>query len=114
MSSNTRMICVLIGITVMFSMLTISGESAEKNELTTYYYACIIKEISHCASKAEMLQNSRSSNLRNYAEIKNKKAIFLINEGERLVKRMAEAQVEPKEYKVEAFINNQFYTSMKQ
>jgi hypothetical protein len=56
-----------------------------------------------------MLQTSGSLTLRNYALVQDQKALFLDAEREMLIDAMIQIQLEPKQYKIEHFLEQQFY-----
>ena len=79
---------------------------------TRVYESGIIQKIENCESQAELLRNSRSAALRGYAKVQDKKALFLYAEQEMLVDLMVQKHMEPKPYKIEQFLEEQFYLSI--
>ena len=59
-----------------------------------------------------LLRSSKSENLQEYAMMAAQKASFLDNEKEILVKEMIEMGLEPKQYKVDLFLNSRFRESV--
>lgn len=99
-------VCGLIGV---WHPAAIAGEKEDRIKL---YETCIIKKIVRCESLAELLETSRSPTLRTYAELQDKKAQFYYAEIEMLINLMVQNRLEPKQYKVENFLENQFYKSL--
>ena len=89
-----------------------SPEIPEEYDLATLYESSIVKKIEKCESQADMLHTSKSKTLRNHAELQDKKAQFLDTEKEMLVNKMIQRRLEPKQYKIEHFLEVQFYRSM--
>jgi len=99
-------VCGLIGVWHS------AGIAGEKENLTKLYERCIVKKIVRCESQAELLETSRSPTLRKYAELQDKKAQFYDAEKEMLINLMIQNRLEPKQYKVEYFMEHQYYKSM--
>ena len=89
-----------------------AGIADEKENLTELYERWIVKKIVRCESQAALLETSRSPTLRTYAELQDKKAQFYYAEIEMLINLMVQNRLEPKQYKVENFLENQFYKSL--
>ncbi|MGD1968223.1 MAG: hypothetical protein PVH74_12300 [Desulfobacterales bacterium] len=105
---------LMIAISGMIGVLHspgISGED-EKARLAQFYESCIVKKIEKCESQAEMLYTSRSVTLQKFAELNAQKAQFFDSEREMLVNKMIQRRLEPKKYKIEHFLENQFYRSL--
>ena len=89
-----------------------AGIAGEKENLAKLYERCIVKTIVRCESQVELLETSRSPTLRKYAELQDKKAQFYDAEKEMLIDLMIQNRLEPKQYKVDHFMEDQFYKSM--
>ena len=85
--------------------------AGQKEDLTKVYENCIVKKIEKCESQADLLHTSGSVTLRQYAELQDKKAQFFYLEKETLINLMIQNRLEPKQYKMEHFLENQFYRS---
>ena len=57
----------------------------------------------------EALQTSRSPTLRKYAALQDKQAVYFNAEKEMLINLMIQNRIEPKQYKVDHFMEDQFY-----
>jgi hypothetical protein len=106
----------LIGLMVfVFGLIGVrqpAGIAGEKEDMIKLYENCIVKKIVRCESLAELLETTRSPTLRTYAELQDKKAQFYYAEIEMLINLMVQNRLEPKQYKVENFLENQFYKSL--
>ncbi len=89
-----------------------SPEISEEDDLATLYENGIVKKIEKCESQSDMLHSSGSETLRHHAELQDKKAQFFDTEKEMLVNTMIQRGIEPKQYKIEHFLEVQFYRSM--
>lgn len=83
--------------------------AGEKGDAVKKYESCIVQKIRKCESMADMLYTSRSVTLRNYAIVQDQKAQFLDAQRETLIDAMIQLQLEPKQYKIEHFLEEQFY-----
>lgn len=86
-----------------------TGIAGDKGGPAKIYESCIVKKIEKCESLVEMLQTSRSVTLRNYAIVYDQKAQFLDAQRELLINTMIHMQLEPKQYKIDHFLDQQFY-----
>mgnify|MGYP001549948613 FL=1 len=105
---------LMIAISGMIGVLHspgISGED-EKARLAQFYESCIVKKIEKCESQAEMLYTSRSVTLQNFAELEAQKAQFFDTEREMLINTMIQRRLDLKAYKIDHFLENQFYKSL--
>ena len=108
MKSKLLIISLMITVCVTWGPLNSTVFSGDNEEKAKYYDNCIVKEIIKCDSKFVLLSSSKSMNLQDYANIKAQKARFLEAEKAILVREMIEVQLEPKQYKVEMFLNSRF------
>ena len=102
-------------MTVAGAMIAVQqpvGVAGEKEDLALYYEGCVVKMIETCESQAALLHTSQSANLRKYAWIQAQMAQFYAAEKEMLVNTMIQMHLEPKHYKVERFLDDQFYKSL--
>jgi len=86
-------------------------EEIDKNnqlKIKIFYENFINEKISKCYSKAQ-LKESKSAHLQNYAAMEIKKATFLSENKEMLIKEMVKRDMGVKQYKIEYFLNRQFY-----
>lgn len=75
-----------------------------------YYEAAIDEEIAKCR-KGASLRSSRSPNLRMKGHREASMALFLDSHREELVAGMVAANLKPKSYKVQMFLNDRFCRS---
>ncbi|MDX1707812.1 MAG: hypothetical protein R3274_04385, partial [Desulfobacterales bacterium] len=85
--------------------------SDEMVDLATLYEYSIVKKIEKCESQADMLHTSTSATLRHHAELQDKKAQFFDTQKDLLVQAMIQKRLEPKQYKIEHFLEVEFYRS---
>jgi hypothetical protein len=85
-----------------------SGFGGDKEEKIKFYENCIVREISTCKMKTNML-NSRSSNLRKDAEVKLQKAAFLDDHKEILIQELLDRQAALREHKIQVYLNSRFF-----
>ena len=85
--------------------------AGQKEDLIKVYESCIVKKIEKCESQADLLYTSWSVTLRQYAELQDKKAQFFHLEKDALINLMIQNRLEPKQYKMEHFLEDQFYKS---
>lgn len=111
MYAKALIISLMIAVGVVTGVLHSPGISAEKEDLAKLYERSIDKMIEKCESQADLLHTSRSVTLRNYANLQDKKAQFLDAEKEMLINIMIQRRLEPKQYKIEHFLDGQFYRS---
>jgi hypothetical protein len=107
-----RQILPVIFVTILAFFLgalpAICEEIDKNSQLKEYYENYINEKILKCHSKAQ-LRESRSAHLQNYAVREIKKAIFLSENKELLIKEMVKREIGVKQYKIEYFLNSQFY-----
>jgi hypothetical protein len=102
-------ISLMVAVGAVCGMLHSPGISGEKANLPQFYENCIVKMIEKCESQTRLLRTSSATDLRNYARVQAQIARFLSAEKETLVNIMIQLQLEPKEYKIERFLDDQFY-----
>ena len=112
MYSKPLIICLMIVLGAMIAVYHPTGIAGEKKDLAPYYESCVVKKIEMCKSQAAMLQTSRSANLRKYARIQAQMAHYYNAEKKMLVNTMIQMDLEPKDYKIERFLDDQFYRSL--
>ena len=83
--------------------------TGENKDLTKVYETSIVKKIEKCEMRAELLYASNSVTLWNYADLQAKKAEFFDAQKDMLIHKMVQKQLEPKRYKIEHFLEAQFY-----
>ncbi len=103
---------LVIFVGALIGVLHPTGVTGQKEDLTKVYESCIIKKIEKCESQADLLHISGSVTLRQYAELQDKKAQFYYLEKEALINLMIQNRLEPKQYKMEHFLEEQFYRSI--
>lgn len=95
-----------IALTVVVLLVaTVMG--GEKASMMAFYKSAIDQEIHVCKEMTSLL-SSRSPNLRLKGHREASKAIFLETQRDRLVEDMARLDLEPKDYKVDRFLNDRF------
>ena len=102
---------LMIFVGALIGVLHPTGVAGQKEDLIKMYENCIVKKIEKCESKADLLHASGSVTLRQYGELQDKKAQFFYLEKETLINLMIQNRLEPKQYKMEHFLENQFYRS---
>ena len=102
---------LMIFVGALIGVLHPTEVTGQKEDLIRVYENCIIKKIEKCESKADLLHASGSVTLRQYADLQDKKAQFFYLEKEMLINLMIQNRLEPKQYKMEHFLENQFYRS---
>lgn len=102
-------ISLMVAVGAMIGGQLPIGLAGDKGDLVKIYESCIVKKIEKCELLAEILYTSRSITLRNYATVQDQKAQFLDVERERLIDAMLQMQLDPKKYKIEHFLDEQFY-----
>lgn len=108
MQIKVLVISLIAGLCAFIGVMNSKAISAEHEEFAKYYENCIVKEIEKCNAKLVMLRMTKSKNLKEYAEMEGQKAIFFNAHKEELIKEMMEMQLEPKDYKMELFLNHRF------
>ena len=103
---------LMIFVGALIGVLHPTKVTGQKEDLIKVYENCIVKKIEKCESKADLLYTSRSVTLRQYAELQDKKAQFFYLEKEKLINLMIQNRLEPKHYKMEHFLEEQFYRSV--
>ncbi len=88
------------------------GIANENEDLTKLYESCIVNKIERYESLADILYTSDSVTLRDYARLQSHKAQFLDAEKDMLIDIMIQTQLEPKRYKIEHFLEEQYYRSL--
>ena len=109
MYAKALILGLLIAIGDMIGGQLSSGIAGEKRDAVKKYEICIAQRIQKCESLANMLHTSRSVTLQNYAIVQDQKAQFLDAQRETLIDAMIELQLDPKRYKIEHFLDEQFY-----
>jgi hypothetical protein len=112
MQAKVLLINLMVFVWALIGVQHPAGIAGEKKDLVKAYESCIVKKIVRCESQVDLLQTSRSPTLRKYAELQDKKAQFLNAEKEMLIDLMIQNRLEPKQYKVDHFLEDQFYRSM--
>ena len=112
MYSKPLIICLITVLGAMIAVQHPSGIAGEKKDLTPYYKSCVVKKIEMCKSQAALLHTSRSANLREYARVQAQMAEFYNAEKKMLVNTKIQMNLEPKDYKIERFLDDQYYRSL--
>ena len=103
---------LMIFVGALIGVLHPTGVAGQREDLIKVYESCIVKKIEKCESQSDLLYTSWSVTLRQYAELQEKKAEFFYLEKETLINLMIQNRLEPKQYKMEHFLEDQFYRSM--
>ena len=112
MYSKPLIICLMTVLGAMIAVQHPTGIAGEEEDLAPYYESCVVKKIKVCKSQAALLHTSRSANLREYALVQAQMAQFYNAEKKMLVNTMIQMDLEPKHYKIERFLDDQFYRSL--
>ena len=89
------------------------ADSGTPDEAKQFYRTCIESTILKCEKKAQ-LHRSRSKNLRQASETFCLKARFLKENKPALIREMAENNVALKEYKVNYYLDRQFFKDLEE
>ena len=104
---------VLIGLMIVVAAIIAgllpTGIVVDKSDPVKVYESCLVNKIEKCEALAEMLHTTRSATLLKYAMVHDQKAQFFDAEREMLIDAMSQMQLEPKQYKIEHFLDEQFY-----
>ena len=111
MQARVLLTGLMIFVGALIGVLHPTGVAGQKEDLIKVYENCIVKKIEKCESKADLLYASGSVTLRQYAALQDKKAQFFYLEKETLINLMIKNHLEPKQYKMEHFLEVQFYRS---
>jgi hypothetical protein len=98
----------MVGVFAFMGLLDSTAFSGDPEEIAKYYESCIFREIKKCDLKLVLLSKSKSKNLQDYTKMEAQKAEFFRSEKDVLVKEMMETQLDPKQYKIELFLNSRF------
>ena len=112
MDAKVWLISLMVSVGTLIGVQQPTGIADEKEELVKIFEISIAKTIEKCESRAELAETSGSVTLRQYAELQDKKAEFLDAEKDVLIDLMIQSRLEPKQYKIEHFLEDQFYRSM--
>ena len=111
---KTKMITVFIfSLCVTFLLFSPAAGKSNPSNFDSKYGKLIDKEISRCDRKAA-LTNSRSTNIRRSAELSCMKADYFRHHKEELIKAMIKEDMGFKTYKVQYFLNKNFFTAYRQ
>jgi hypothetical protein len=105
-------VSLLICISGFIGVQQPDGVTEGKVNPTRIYESGIIQKIENCESQAELLHNSRSASLQRYAQVQDNKAQFWYVEQEMLVDLMIQKRLEPRQYRIAHFLEDQFYRSI--
>jgi len=111
MQAKSLITSLILCAFTFFCLVIPSAYSSDHMEVADYYESCIVKKIKKCSSMVVLLSSSKSENLIDYAKMEAHKASFLYNEKEILVKEMIEMGLEPKQYRIDLFLNSRFQES---
>ena len=109
---KVMIVSLLLGVFTLTGPLTFISVANDQAETTTFYESCIVRKIVSCDAKTILLITSKSKNLQNYMEKKAHMAEFLNDEKGKLIEEMAAMKLEPKQYKIDFFLNSRFYDSI--
>ena len=108
MQAKVLSVFLFIGVITFISVLPSTCISGDKEELAQFYQDFIANEIHQCQAKAYLVK-SRSEKLRFCAAGKLKKAAFLQNNKDMLIKEMIKNDIGVKPYKIDYFLNKKYY-----
>ncbi len=100
------MIPVVVVVLLAFVVAPVQGGD-DAQALKVYYEKAIDQEIADC-QKMSALRASRSLNLRRKGHREASKALFLETHKGQLVDGMMATKLEPKDYKVQRYLNDRF------
>lgn len=112
MDAKVWLISLMVSVGTLIGAQQPTGIADQKEDLSRFYEKCIVISIEKAESRAELLETSRSVTLRQYADLQDRKAYFFDTEKDMLINLMIQNRVEPKQYKIEHFLEDQFYRSI--
>lgn len=112
MYAKAIIMSLMVAVGGSIGVLHSPGISGEKQVLAELYEKSIVQRIVKCENQAEILYASKSVTLWNYADLQIRKAQFFETEKDMLIDIMIKNRIEPKRYKIEHFLDNQFYKSL--
>ena len=104
----TIMGVLMVAVSLCFGLNAIGGE-VNDTEMTNVYAHLVDRHIAKCDAKSAM-RTSGLENVRRAAAIATLKGAFTKNYREELIDSMIEEGIEPKDYKVELYLNDRFYS----
>ena len=106
-----RIVFVLLVVFFLMSstISSVAGENNHKN-LKRNLFAYLIDDCIHKCKAKINLSNSRSKNLRKTAALSALKSQYLSANKNKLIDQMLETDLPIKKYKVDNFLNTQFYS----
>jgi hypothetical protein len=108
MKVQTILILFVITLLSLIWALPAGSQQAESERLKLFYGTYINEHIKKCENKMAM-QDSRSKNLRHAAEVARLKSAYLHNYKELLIQGMIEDEVGMKPYKLDYYLNKEFF-----
>ncbi len=109
MEAKVLMVGLMITVGALIGTQHPHEIAAQRENPAQVYESCIVKKIEKCESLAELLYTSNSVTLRRYADLQIEKAHFFDLQREMLINTMIQRQLEPKRYKIEHFLEEQFH-----
>ena len=96
----------------LVSALILTASPTPDPSAIAFYKGTIDKYIATSNLKERLFKDSRFENIRKYATLAKKKAIFFSTNKERLVAEMIQAKMAKKHHHIEAFLNRRFLESV--
>lgn len=106
-----RQLLYILAVTIFGLFLGASTATSDGNnsdQLTDFYESFINDKVAQCFSRTGLIKSS-SSNIQNWAEKEFKKAVFLSENKNLLIKELIKNDIGRKPYKIEYFLNKKFY-----
>jgi len=101
---------LVVALLLLVGNFSVADEQLSPGDSAAYYRACIDRIIDKCAYK-QFLYTSSSPTLRNYADHMAQKGTYCRIHKDQLIQSMLTHELEPKDYKVEHFVNQCFQQS---
>ena len=111
MQAKRLTVILMAGVVAFVGVLPLIALCDDEELKAKYYENCIVREIAGCEKKASLL-NSRSGNLREYAQIEVQKAAFLADQKDGLVEEMVEKQIPLRDHGIQVYLNSRFYDEL--
>jgi hypothetical protein len=102
---------LVVVILLAFNVAVFSETEGSDDELQAYE-RYLNQIISSCYAKIHMA-DTRSENLRDYCELAEKKANFIIRNKGKLIKDMHQINLAPRPYKVYHYVNSKFFEKLR-
>ena len=111
MQAKKLTVILMAGMVAFVGLSPSIGLCGDEEVKAKFYESCIVKEIAACEKKAYLI-DSRSRNLREYAQVKVQKAAFLVDRKDSLIEELVEMQTALRDHSVRVYLNSRFYEKL--